>query len=67
MKTYNDEGTKELLLQRLQCIREWKEKLDTQLDSIIQQRNDCCATYEDGITMGGTFVTMGGETVIMAD
>ena len=63
----NTEGAQLKLIQRIQCITERANSLQSDLDALQEIREECCESNVDGITMGGTFVTLDGENVTMND
>lgn len=61
MATIVTTGARNKLYWRILCLLSILEDLDAQLQALEERHDECCEPYQDGITMGGTFVHMGGE------
>ncbi len=59
------EGAQLKLIYRLQCMKERAEALQTDLEELVEIREDCCNPYTDVITMSAKYITMDGKNITM--
>lgn len=61
----NSKDAREKLIARLNCMAEILDAKDSQLDSLIEQREECCYPATNGLTNNGIYILSDGDIITL--